>query len=680
MSKQKAKKGVSGERSLKVQIVGMSCMICILVAVLVGIFSVVEMKRMITVSTQRELKVLAEQVVGRVRASIEDDFVYLQAIATDDAIYDLTQDEGVQKRYLLKLAEERGVGDIGIADKSGRTLTADLETYADVSERAYFKKAIEGTNYVSDPLEDSTKPGTMILMISVPLYDESGQIEGVLYMKKDGAALSDITDQITFGESGNAYMVNSEGTNIAHSNRDKVINQENAIALVAENPALQGLVNMLQHALQGGSGYAEYSYEGAKKCVGYAELPEFGWHVMVNASYEEMYDGVNRTIMSIVIICVLAIVIFGVVANITAGGIVRPIIAVKDELEYIAQGNFTRQIPEKLLEAQNESGMLAKALVKMQTELRETISAVNESSGGVSNYADKQRSELSSLMSDLESVSATVQELAASSEETAATTEQMSNVASEAEESLIAVAQLADEGNKTSLEIKQRAYDLEQATIRSKEHATSIYKQSMKTLQKAIEDAAKIEEISKLSDAILSITSQTNLLALNASIEAARAGEFGKGFAVVASEIGHLAEDSKESVNQIQTITREVVQSVENLSSCAQDILEFIDGTVMQDYENMTLTSKQYNEDADSIRTMVSNFDESAKQVLDTIKYIVSALKDVAVATEESATGVTMIAQSSTEITLKANEVVDLAEETMEKATGLSEKVSVFET
>ena len=38
----------------------------------------------------------------------------------------------------------------------------------------------------------------------------------------------------------------------------------------------------------------------------------------------------------------------------------------------------------------------------------------------------------------------------------------------------------------------------------------------------------------------------------------------------------------------------------------------------MQDYENMTRTSKQYNADADSVRTIVSSFDESAEQVLDT--------------------------------------------------------------
>ena len=54
-------------------------------------------------------------------------------------------------------------------------------------------------------------------------------------------------------------------------------------------------------------------------------------------------------------------------------------------------------------------GDILQTLLRMQSELRDTISAVKESSGGVSNYADKQRSEMGSLMSDLESVSATVQ-------------------------------------------------------------------------------------------------------------------------------------------------------------------------------------------------------------------------------------------------------------------------------
>ena len=84
----------------------------------------------------------------------------------------------------------------------------------------------------------------------------------------------------------------------------------------------------------------------------------------------------------------------------------------------------------------------------------------------------------------------------------------------------------------------------------------------------------------------MEISNQTNLLALNASIEAARAGESGRGFAVVATEIGNLADNSKTTVTEIQKITTDVVDAVRELSSGTINLIEFMDGTVINDYNS----------------------------------------------------------------------------------------------
>ena len=66
------------------------------------------------------------------------------------------------------------------------------------------------------------------------------------------------------------------------------------------------------------------------------------------------------------------------------------------------------------------------------------------------------------------------------------------------------------------------------------------------------------QQIGSTISVVDDIAEQTNMLALNAAVEAARAGEHGKGFAVVAGEIRKLADESKQAITKISSLTNNI--------------------------------------------------------------------------------------------------------------------------
>ena len=117
-------------------------------------------------------------------------------------------------------------------------------------------------------------------------------------------------------------------------------------------------------------------------------------------------------------------------------------------------------------------------------------------------------------------------------------------------------------------------------------------------MQEALENSKSVEKVAQLTEEILNISSQTNLLTLNASIEAARAGEAGKGFAVVADEIRQLADSSRETANNIQSINEMVIRAVQGLMKSSEEIIAYINKTILPDYESFVKSGQQYSEDA----------------------------------------------------------------------------------
>ncbi len=399
-------------------------------------------------------------------------------------------------------------------------------------------------------------------------------------------------------------------------------------------------------------------------------------------SAQESVDSANSTYKSSITILLIVAGISGalsiVIGLYMSGAVTKPLKVAVSTTNSIANGDLTVVLAKGLLSRKDEIGELAKGIKGMQEGLIQTVEGIKNASVNLGSQVTDTNQTIAVLNDKISDTSAATEELSASMEETGASSEEMNATAVEIEHAVETVAEKAEDGAAKSGEIHNRASELGKHVKESIKKSNDVFNEIKGSLEQALEDSKAVDEINALADAILGITSQTTLLALNASIEAARAGEAGRGFAVVANEISSLADNSKNTVTQIQAITKVVMTAVNNLASSSNNLLNFVAKDVMSDYKGMEETAQSYTDDATYVSDLTNDLSATAEELLASVQVLMRAIGEVSSAAQEGARTTTTVAEQTSDISMGASTIVDNMKETQKTSDELTALVDKF--
>lgn len=398
----------------------------------------------------------------------------------------------------------------------------------------------------------------------------------------------------------------------------------------------------------------------------------------VNIMYEEAAKNkdvaMSITKTTLVVATIVFIVIL-IVSIYISRSIARPIERVTKATQTMANGDLTLEPVE--VKTKDELNTLATSFNQMVINLRQLFQNVSYTSERLAASSEELMASAEETARSTELVTNSIQEVATGSkaqeahiEENKRALEEMTIGVTRVAEATSAVSEISNEAMKVSQSGRESILQV----ITQMEQINGSTNQTADVIG-ALEQRSA--EIASIVNVITDISDQTNLLALNAAIEAARAGEHGKGFAVVADEVKKLAEQSRQSAEDITGLISEIqndtAKAVTSMKKGAEDVALGLNVVTEagEGFENI-------NHSVVSMATQIMEITAVSEQMSASAEQLLASMEQILVLSQNAAANSGNVAAASEEQLAVMQEVNSSVNELTQLAESLRNEVSTF--
>lgn len=375
----------------------------------------------------------------------------------------------------------------------------------------------------------------------------------------------------------------------------------------------------------------------------------------VVSSQTEFQNVISRVKLSLYVVYSILIIVSAALCYFTIMKLLKPLKDLKVISHSISEGDFTQKIECK---TNDEIGELANDFNNMRQSMSALIANIMHTSNEVAVSADKvtQNTQQSSVA--INETARTVDDISSGASEQAKNTQEGYNRILEfetiIEDNQKNMLELNEATKKVVFSVKEGLTVLDSLIEKNKENSLAV-----NAIYEVINSTKNSStRINNASSVITSIAEQTNLLALNAAIEAARAGEAGKGFSVVADEIRKLAEQSRQSTNEIDAVINELQINVNEAVKTMQDIMEIMKYQELS-VKTTELKYKDIDENIKMTTKIVDIMNISGHEMQKKKKEMFTIIESLSAIADENAAGAEEVSASTQELASSMKGIAD---------------------